>query len=99
MCLTDHKDSLCNHANLPVSIAQLLAECTKEVCQIRQATKLPMKLQFIFKSNNKLLFKYLFILWYKYSLSKSLSSVRKKLEKFKTVSGKLLKKSVLSFIN
>ena len=92
MCLTDHKESLCNHANLPVSIAQLLEDCNKEVGQIRQAAKLPLKLQLIFKSNHKLLFKYLFILSYKYNLSKSLSSVRKKLEKFKTVSGKLLKK-------
>ena len=92
-CLTSHKDSLCNQASLTVSIAQLLEECNKEVCQIRQATKLPMKLQYIFRSNHRLLFKYLFILEYKYSLSKSLLSVRKKLEKCKIVSIKIVKKN------
>jgi hypothetical protein len=92
VCLSAHKAGPCNNADLPVSIAKLLEECQQEVCQIRQAAKLPLKLQLIFKSNHKLLFKYLFILSYKYNLSKSLSSVRKKLENFKTVSGKLLKK-------
>ena len=70
----------CTHKSTPEEIESLLQECHKEVLKIRNY-QVPMKLGHIFRRNKQLLFKFLFILKTKFSLSPRINSMYRKIDK------------------
>ena len=69
----------CKHAD-PAGIAKLLEECHQEVKRIRNCSR-PKKLWKIFRDNKQLLFKFMYVMKKKYSLSARFKNVYRKSNK------------------
>ena len=80
----------CEHAD-PAAIEKLLEECHQEVKRIRNCSK-PKKLWQIFRDNKQLLFKFLYIMKKKYSLSARFRNIYRKSSKINNLPSRLIKK-------
>ena len=80
----------CEHAD-PAAIEQLLEECHQEVNKIRNCSR-PKKLWHIFRDNKQLLFKFLYVLKKKYSLSARFRSIYRRFSKINNLPSRLIKK-------
>ena len=80
----------CEHAT-PAAIEQLLDECHEEVKKLRDCPR-PKKLWLILRDNKQLLFKFLFILKQKYSLSARFRSIYRRFSKINNLPSRILKK-------